>query len=673
MLLPVLALACACAAAPARAQPAAAPAHPRLFFGAADVPALRARATARAPYSSMLAQLQGDLWASRWANAPADESDAVDMLYVARRAAFLSVLTGDAALCLGAAANVTASVALGGALGRGTWGNASAFGLTLYTFSALVAQVLDFCAPAWEPAFSARVSAALVGNADVVTASGGTEQNLDPASNWQGARGASALLAYLASDAPHAPASLAASINRTQAYLAANYGSGVGFNIESLGYCLYPSPNFIMPAGLALLRNTSGALDLRAAAPGAPFLAVAPFVAAQRVLGGHLAHADFSDDNANWAPEGLAGLAFAWASAPATARHLPAIKWSYDHLVGARSGNATWDRQSGGTMWGLLYYDDALVARSPMLAPLPFDDARGNGKFLWRSAYGSQDDVVAGLYAKLRGAHGHAAPDLLGVRLLGLNNSWIIGGGRYGSAACGATDCFQRSQSTLYAQDPDAPGALALNRSALGVLVGGAPVRAGDGAGAAAAATAPGGASDTGVARHTRRLAVDFSRAPPAAAALVVVDSSLDGAFAQLMTLGANAVALTPGGNAWCTTAPDGASMLANFLWPPGGALALTTGQRPRAQPYLVLDGLYPNHTFVKAAYGRPCGSAAGAAFAGCNYVLAVTLLRAGAGGCAAHPAAAAQGAWDGPAPCGNVTIGAWRVGVCGDDIRGEE
>ena len=114
--------------------------------------------------------------------------------------------------------------------------------------------------------------------------------------------------------------------------------------------------------------------------------------------------------------------------------------------------------------------------------------------------------------------------------------------------------------------------------------------------------------------------------------------------------------------------------MLATFLWPPSGALALSTGARPRAQPYLVLDGLYPNHTFVKAAYVPPCGSAAaGAAYARCNYVLAVTLLRGGAGGCAAHPAAAAQGAWDGPAPCGNVTIGAWRVGVCGDDIIGGE
>jgi hypothetical protein len=664
----------------AQAQPPLTPAHPRLFFGADDVPALLAR-TQRAPYSSMLAQLQEDLWANRWGNAPADESDPGDMLYVARRAAFLSLLTGNSSLCLSVAANVTASVALGGPLGRGVWGNPNAFGLSLYTFSSLVAQVYDFCEPAWAPAFSARVSAALVGNADVITTSGGAAQNTDAASNWQGARGASALLAYIATDAPFDPAQRAAAANRTAAYLATNYGSGIGFNVESMGYQLYPSPNFVMPAGLALLRNTSGSDDLRGAAPGAPFLAVAPFVVAQRALGGHLVHADFSDDNGNWAPEGLAGLAFAWARTPATMAYLPAIRWSYDNLLGAAAGNTTWDRQSGGTMWSLLYYDEGVPPQNPQLAPLPFDDSRGNGKFFWRSAYGGPSDVVAGFYAKLRGPHGHAAPDLLGVRLVGLNNSWIIGGGRYGSTACGDIDCFERSQTTLYVKDPDAAWGLHFNKTS-GALRGAPPLR-GPSGGGRIAASAVGNTSDTGVSLHTRRLAVDFTRAAPAAAALVIVDTSLDGALAQFMTLSANAVALNPrrAGGAeeagWCTTAPDGATMRVAALWPPAAALNLSTGLRPRAQPYLVLDGLYPNHTWVKAAYGAPCGGAPQAAFARCNFVFAVTLMRAGAGGaaggCSSHPAVVAEGMWDGPSPSGNVSIGAWRVSVSGDDISGDD
>jgi len=66
-----------------------------------------------------------------------------------------------------------------------------------------------------------------------------------------------------------------------------------------------------------------------------------------------------------------------------------------------------------------------------------------------------RSDLVAAVYAKLRGGAGHAAPDALGVRLVGANGSWIIGGGRYG-LDCGGVDCYERSQSTLYpaAQSP---------------------------------------------------------------------------------------------------------------------------------------------------------------------------------------------------------------------------
>ena len=145
------------------------------------------------------------------------------------------------------------------------------------------------------------------------------------------------------------------------------------------------------------------------------------------------------------------------------------------------------------------------------------------------------------------------------------------------------------------------------------------------------------------------------------------------------MTLSANAVALSPSAGAgagWCVTAPDGATMRVAALWPPGAALNLSTGLRPRAQPYLVLDGLYPNQTWVKAAYSARCGGAPRAEFARCNFVFAVTLMRAGAGGaaggCSGHPAAVALGAWDGPSPSGNVSIGAWRVSVSGDDISGD-
>jgi hypothetical protein len=657
--------------------------HPRLFFGAADVPLLRARSM-RAPYNAMLKQLQTDLWVSRWGNSPADESDVGDMLYVARRAAFLSLLTGDASLCTGIAANITTSVALGGPLGDGLWGNPNAFGLTLYTMASLVSQVFDFCEPVWNSTYSSRVSSAIVGNADVVTNSGGASQNTDDASNWQGARGSSALLSYLASDAPFAAVNLEGAINVTATYLAANYGGGIGFNIESMGYLLYPSPNFVVPGGLALLRNSSGTKDLRRVAPGVPFLAVAPFVVVQEILGGHLAHADFADDNANFAPEGLAGLAFAWAANNTkTAALLPAIKWSYDNWFGALASNTTWDRQSGGTMWSLLFYDDNIEAQNPQLAPMPFDDSNGNGKFFWRSAYAGPSDIVVAFHAKLRGAHGHAAPDLLGVRVVGLNNSWVIGGGRYGSNACGDIDCYERSQTTLYTKDPDAAWGLHFNKTS-GMLVGAPPVRGVDGSGSIAA-TAVGNFSNTGVSFHTRRLAVDFSQTlHGVAAAFVLVDTSLDGAVAQFLTLSANAVSLPVGGNlssSWCVVAPDGVTMRVVVLWPPATALNITVGVRARAQPYLVLDGLYPDNQFIKAAYTQQqqqqcSGGQPHAEFSRCNFVFAGTIMPAKAAAavdvdCSAHPLAVAEGVWDGPVPSGNVTIGSWNVSISGDDING--
>ena len=653
-------------------------AHPRLFFGAEDLPALRSKVL-RAPFDAMYAQLHSDLFLTRWGNGPAVQGDVGDMLLVARRLAFTGLLDGNTTSCtlaLGIVLNATE-----GPLGGGTWANASTFGLLLYGQAVNVALVLDWCALLWPAASAARVSAALAAQAAVITLSGGTEQNQSPASNWQGLRGASALLALLASDAPAAQPLLAASEGRLRTYLQANYGNfsgpnggpgggSYGWNIESLGYNLYPSPNGIVPAALALLRNAS--TDLRSACAGAPYLAVTPWVAAQRLLGGHLAHADWSDDNGNWAPEGLGGLAFAWAP-PAL---LPGVRWAYDRLLGASAPppppasatDASWDRQSAGTIWSLLYYREDVLAADPASLPLwreAFLDSRGNGKYVWRSAYSyGAGDVVLGAYAKLRSSAGHGAPDDLGLRLTGLNNSFLVGGGRYGSAACGSVDCFLRSQSTLYAVDPDAPAGLNATAQAVGVLVGRAGPRsaAGGSGGSLAMASAPGALSGTGVRSHTRLLAVNFTAGAGVAARAVLADASADGAFSQFMTLDANACLIVAGGQAVELRGPDGASLRLHFVHPPLAALQLACGFRARAQPYLVLDGLYPRNQYLKA-WQKGCGSGSGGQ--PCNFVVALSLAEAGA----AHPAVAASGQWGGSALSGSVSVGDWAVSIEGQDI----
>jgi hypothetical protein len=686
----------------AAASSSSSPLHPRLFFSASDLPALRAK-VARQPFSDMVAQLQADAYLTRWANAPGNLSDSDDALYVSRRLAFLSLLTDNATLCNGIPWNVTLEITSGGALGKSCWGNPNNFGLSLYTCATGVALVHDWCATSWaaDPAKAgglASISAALINQGAVIVTSGGDSQNTSPASNWQGSRGASAILAFLSSDdsARLNSSDLSWAVGHLQTYLAANYGpfngtggGSVGWNIESLGYNLYPSPNFVLPASLALLRNTSGAVNLRATSAGVPYLAISPFVAAVRLFSFALAHADFSDDNANWAPEGLAGLAFAWAPEAL----LPGVRYAYDRFVGALSGNVTWDRQSSGTVWSILYYRDDIEPVDPMQLPAwqtdTFDDSRGNGKFVWRSGYSGQaggPDIVAALYTKLRGAMGHSTADALGIRLVGVNNSWIVGGGRYG-LNCGDIDCRLRSQTSLYTKDPDSIWGIQFNDNPGSVV--GTPLRTADGSGHLVAAI---NVSNTGAANHTRRFAVDLEgkAGPGVSAAVVVVDSSSDGAVAQLMTLALNAVAVDEGtGNstAWTVTAPDGATMRVTFLHPPSPFVNLTTGERPRAQPYLVLDGLYPNGTFVKVAYagtqvnvdvdgaGPVCGTAAGPhppPFSTCNFVWALTVLSADeVQKGATHPIPTAAGTWDGYDPAGTVTVGGWEVSVNGTTVVG--
>lgn len=642
--------------------------HPRLWF--TDVAALQAKVS-RDPFATMVQKLQNELWLSRWANSNADLSSSGDMLHVARRHAFAFVLTSNNTLC-DVATSIIVNV-ISGPLGGNVWANASAFGLTMYDQVSKVAMVYDFCFGAMNASVRAIVSTALVRGADVIVDDGGSQQNTDPASNWQGGRGSSALIAYLSTDSPFDQSRFHWAINHTTAYLQANYGEGFGWNIESLGYNLYPSPNFIMPAALALLLNTSsspsGPLDLRDTSHGGQYLAMSPWVAGQFLLGGHLAHPDWTDDNANWATEGLGALSFAWMDMDASTQVLlPGIKHMYDKLLGPSvyNGNTTWDHQSSGIIWSILYYRDDIVGVDPAVIPAwsaMFDDSGGNGKFVWRSSYSGQPtDILAAMYAKLRGGHGHSAPDAIGIRLTGLNNSWIIGGGRYGSSACGAVDCFERSQTTLYPMDPDSSTGLHINSSYTAQIVGNGPVQS--------SVYRNGGAlslrmpvSDTGVQLHTRRFLIDYSGAAGegVAAAWVMVDSSVDGMVAQFNTLDANAVSVDSSGTGWLLTGLDGASMHVAVLWPQAADLNVTTGMRTRAQPYLVLDGSFPQNQYVKASYSSSARSQYR------TFLFEGTVM----GPDAAHPVPTATsiGGWDTLQPRGTVTVGGLQVSVDGDAI----
>lgn len=216
--------------------------HPRLWFGADDVPRIAGRAANDAPFTEMAAELYKDLYSNRWVNGPADPASLYDMVDVARRHAFAYIMTGNASFC-GVAASITAIIT-SDAFG---WANVSTKGLDLYTSGSRVAAVYDWCALAWNASFARLVSDSLAAQAVVIVENGGSQQNTNSASNWQGARGSAAALCLLATDTltPNASTALEWAVNRIRAYLISNYGdadarSG-GWNIESVGYNLYPS------------------------------------------------------------------------------------------------------------------------------------------------------------------------------------------------------------------------------------------------------------------------------------------------------------------------------------------------------------------------------------------------------------------------------------------------
>ncbi|MDV7396440.1 hypothetical protein RZS08_33910, partial [Arthrospira platensis SPKY1] len=84
---------------------------------------------------------------------------------------------------------------------------------------------------------------------------GGTEQNTNPSSNWQGARGASGGLALLAADSRFEPELLDAAFNRVRTYI--NQSVGIhpetrGWVTEGLGYTYYPYGLFVGPFAMAM-------------------------------------------------------------------------------------------------------------------------------------------------------------------------------------------------------------------------------------------------------------------------------------------------------------------------------------------------------------------------------------------------------------------------------------
>jgi len=517
------------------------------------------------------------------------------------------------------------------------WANPRQKGLTLYYAGGRVAHAYDWCydAPSWKGEFQQKVSAEIARQADVIFKSGGSEQNRSAASNWQALRWSSAGLLFLAMDEPVPDGALDACYQRVGRYLTDNLGGGdenAGWNAEGLGYNFYPMGNGVCPFALAMARKDPSK-DLRKI--GAASHTLWTCFAATVVTSHGLWRPDFGDDNPGTNAEGTFGFAFAFCPPEL----IPGLKWWYDRTVGEK-GDKTFDRSRFGTIASILYYPGPAVAeQDPMKIPqwlALFKDSTGNGMFTWRNQYRDATDVVAQLYVKLRGNRGHSGPDALGFRILGLNNFWAVGGGRYGTKHKGA-DAYLRSMNNLYPGDPDGP--LKTN-GGIGRVVG-TPVVRPDGGGHLVAYAQM---NNLGVANNKRWFVTSFTPETAARGAFVVLDSSDNGSVWQMCTLATHPI--TPQRDGFLITAPDGATLKGTILFPAGATV--TTGKRPRGSN----AGDVTENAFVH--FPTQNGTA----------LVALTLAAKGQ----PHPPVTAQGTWS-ATPKGTVTIGRQRVNFDGDQV----
>ncbi len=517
--------------------PAIAQTHPRLFFDAAEVPAIRAKAATPAfkPVVEAIRRMRdggdpfGDEFHKNFGNS-----------------AILFLATGDKA-----EADLARDEMLHYIARTDIWANPGHKGLRRGALSRGGAISYDLCHAAWVgqkvPAsvkwkgkewnlppeyvgmdLNAAMSKALKANADSLIASGGGgwPGGDKYGNNWYSVRYGGALLGILASDETGMEKAYDTALGVFGKYLVASLGTHPnpkGWNPEGYGYTLYPA-QFTYPALIALkrLRDADPTKNIPAARLNLPTLFHGLLALPQKSQGFMGVHPDFTDDNADWLGEGAANFAFAFA--PEAQK--PALKWIYRRTFGDLGDNQ-WDATSCGGLYALLYYPADMQEKNPAEVPefgLNFADPHW-GFFSMRKGYGEPmgHDVLAQFMAKTRMVSGgHNGPDGLGFRIWGLGVPWTTGSGR---------TITPGGQCTVFTGDPDGAGYQGQQH----VLLDSYQRDAGGGFVVAKAQPF----SDVGVRNHTRRFISDYAPQSGAAGVFIVADSSDNGRFWRLNTPGA--------------------------------------------------------------------------------------------------------------------------------------
>lgn len=520
-------------------------------------------------------------------------------------------------------------------------------GLTLYAWARCVARALDWCrrSPSWDDDFVCSAREAMRAMADFVYENGGTQQNRNPASNWQAIRFSSAGLCYLVLDPDRYAHRADVCWGRVLRYCRANMGDDAGsrgWNCEGLGYTYYPWP-FIadFASGMEVVRGR----QLGAEAPvvgWALWTVFAATVAVERRNGVYGLHPDFGDDNPHARGEGCYGLAFRYC----LPELLPGIRWCYDRLKGDR-GDATWDSARAGTIYSLLWYRDDIAEQDPLTIPGWRDgllERGGNAMCTYRNRYEGCADQVAQFYVKARGNRGHHGPDALSFRLLGHAALLATGGGRYGHRDQKGVDRFWRSMNTLYPSPPD--GAVDVNGNA-GRIVG----HSEEGGRSGGYVVAEIDCSNVGVRSHRRWFIADYSRRSGADAVYVVADTSDNGWYWQFCTVPAQRVQPGAQGCGFVCRTPEGATLCATALTCERPTVDI--GERPRGTSAWCHGKQYTSNRFVTLRHSMP------------NHLVVMTVTGPGRD----VPVPSFEGSWPGRAA---VQVGGLRVAIDGLTVTAE-
>lgn len=425
------------------------------------------------------------------------------------------------------------------------WHNPLVKGLTRAHLLRAVATAYDLCYDAWPEDLRSRTSQALFETARSLHTLMGTEANFALESNWMGVRYAAVLYALCISDYTGRVSGRQSERQlmiwdageRLRDHIKANMNPN-GWSGESLGYHYY-SWSFIAPALMAYEHYGLG--RGKALPVLAPYCvnAVATHAAAVAFVQGmgrtRALKPDFSDDNVGVRPEFFLQ---AFRIYPDSLQ--APLRWLADAIGDEGNEEAIF--------YKLAWYPFNTPPANPALAGWLHTVEPAQGAIAFRNRFQDSTDIIAAFTTTAKRIRAHQSGDNLSFRLMGLDNIWVVGGGRTGLKA-GQPTVF--ASDTISVKDRYQGGAI-------GQLLQHGFYPQGGG-------YALGSGSCMGVKDHQRFFEVVYDSAATGAAAMLRLhDRSANGKTWRLTTPEWNKVSTLPDG--FLITAPNGASLKATVL-----------------------------------------------------------------------------------------------------------